>query len=801
MNKIESFSEEVKLIFEYIQNTLLMEYPNNKVLPIHFILGIFEIEECKVNKFLQKKLMQTQILNLKEQCLKILNEDKIIIQKQYDFDKIIENTNFLNEILKIKKENIDTIDILIYLLDNNSNLKIVFRGFHITPKNLHKYNEDLKKPINEKEPVLDNKKNVKIFENNEIERTFVNLHRLSSEGKIQNIVGHEKTYAQIFRTFLKKENNNVLIVGDNGVGKTNIVTNIANILLSDELISKKLNNRQIILADPIMLLNGAMFKGVYENRVKNIITEAKKLNKYIFFVDDIDFLYENNKYTEADINMFINSLINENNICFIGTLNNKGLSNISKQKKLIDKCTIINIDEPTEEETFLILKEVKTKYEKYHNILFTDEILQKIISLSKKYITEQKLPHSAINIIDEIGSYIILNEKEDEELQLLKNELKTVLEEKQKSIKEKNYELVDSITKKEIELTSLIALTEKTITMNKEPIVITLNNVYQLISDKCGVPLSDLTIDEKNKLKTLDKKLKCDVIGQDEAISEICKVIKRRRVGLSNPNKPSVFMFVGSTGTGKTLLAKKIAENIFGSEKYLVRLDMSEYSDKMAAAKLVGSSQGYVGYEDGAVLTEAIRKNKYCVLLLDECEKADDSAFNIFLQIFDDGRLTDNKGNVLNFKNTIIIMTSNIGAQEVSERNGGIGFNNTENKNNFEKSIYEKSIKKRFKPEFINRIDKVIFFNRLTNENIKQIIHKEVENVNKKLLSIGYSLHSNVYEPLTNTIFTNVKDKLNYGARPIIRETEKIVTDKLTDMIINKTYRRGHKFNIKEILT
>ena len=307
-----------------------------------------------------------------------------------------------------------------------------------------------------------------------------------------------------------------------------------------------------------------------------------------------------------------------------------------------------------------------------------------------------------------------------------------------------------------------------------------------------------MSIDDKEKLKGLNDRIKSIVIGQDEAVDSVCKAIKRQRVGISNPNKPIVFLMAGSTGVGKSYLAKTIAKEIFGSEKKLVRLDMAEYSTSMGTSSLIGSGKGYIGFESGGILTEAIKKKKHCVLLLDEIEKAHEEVHNLFLTLFDEGRLTDNKGVTVDFKNVIIIMTSNIGAKELEERGNGIGF--VKNTEELKKEIIEKEIKKKFKPEFINRIDKIVYFNKLTEENIKQIIKLELNKVKQRIEDIGYHLSDelleNVFLPI---IYNNVHEKRNMGARPIIREIQFELEDKITDFIIDNNIEKGHIFTEKEL--
>ena len=367
-----------------------------------------------------------------------------------------------------------------------------------------------------------------------------------------------------------------------------------------------------------------------------------------------------------------------------------------------------------------------------------------------------------------------------------------------KNHNEEDSEDYDNLIKKEIELNTMLDFAMKTHNLTKKREVVTLEDIKERISERTNVPITKLSTNDKDKLKNLNERIKKIVIGQDEAVDSVCKAIKRQRIGISNPNKPVVFLMAGSTGVGKSYLAKIIAKEIFGDEKKLVRLDMAEYADKTSLTKLVGSGSGYIGYDAGGLLTEAIKKNKHCVLLLDEIEKANDEVHNAFLSMFDEGRMTDNKGVTVDFRNVIVVMTSNVGAKEVDERGNGIGFvTNTED---IKKDIIEKELKRKFKPEFINRIDKIIYFNKLNEENIKHIIKLEIDKVRERLKAIGYGLQENIENTqLFEKIYNNVIEHKNMGARPIIREIQNNIEDKMTDYIIDNDIENGHIFSLEEL--
>ena len=809
---------ELLLVFKYIIDNLLKEYPSDKVTSPYFIIAFLEADNNIANKILSKFLMNNQIQYINEQCFKYLSINSISLCENVNED-IITNSDIIQGVINEtdKQIQLNSGMLLKYLIENDDFVSQLFKSFGTMVKHIKSAVDNENTELTNNAPKKHEKKNKeendlkktnslwknKKTETNEVERLLVNINKLASSGKIDEYIGGEEKIDSILRILLKKKNNNAIIVGDEGAGKTTLIKHISNMIVNGT-IPKPFLNKVLMEVKFDSLLSGMIYKGSFETRIKMIIEDAKKQGCYILFIDDIDSLLENSRYGENDANILLDSLVNEDKIQLILTCSSSGYSKFcSNNKNLSKKIHKIDIDAPSEELTYDILNSIKEKYELFHNVKFTEEALKNCIRLCKHYFNDYSLPQIVTEIIDEIGADVALKTEDSNEIKTLNESIDKVLKEKEELNKStvKEYDKIDELTKKEIKLKSLLSLAQKTDEINKTPKIIEASDIDAFMSKKINIPLSQVKQEERDKLKNINNILKAIVIGQDEAVDDVCQVIKRQRMGLSNPNKPSVLMFTGTTGTGKTYLAKKVAEKIFGNEKYLVRLDMSEYSDKMAASKLIGSSAGYIGYENGGILTEAIKKNKYCVLLLDECEKADESVFNMFLQVFDEGRLTDNKGTTVDFKNVIIIMTSNVGAQEVSERQGGIGFKHSETDiNTFNKGIYDRAIKRQFKPEFINRIDKIVFFKTLCGEDLKKIVRMEIEKVDKKLTDIGYSLHNDVYEPIIEKIINNITDKTEYGARPILREIQRVLEDKIVDLLINSNIKKGHKFKYKELI-
>ena len=549
------------------------------------------------------------------------------------------------------------------------------------------------------------------------------------------------------------------------------------------------------------LVNGTAYRGSFEAKFNSIIADAKKNGDYILFVDDIQsILNEKAKFGEVDIETMLDTILSEKNIQFVCTASNKAYNNyIRNNPAFRRRFQKVELESPDVNKSISIINNIKPKLETYHNVKYNNDMVELCVKLSKRYITDNVLPDSAINVLDKIGAKKTLDEKDSEKVLQLKNKLKMNAIEKEKvnNTSYKDYDKYDELTKQEIQYKTQLSIVEKEETFNKIPYEVTENDLRQTISQISSVDINNLSLNDMENIKDLNNKIKSSVIGQDEAVDAVCNAIKKQKIGIANPDKPPVFLFTGSTGTGKTLLARKIAQEVFGNEKNMVRLDMSEYSDKTSITKLYGTGMGYVGYENGGILTESIKKNKHCVLLLDEIEKANEEVHNVFLQLFDEGRLTDNTGYSVDFKNVIIIMTSNVGAKEVDEKGDGIGF--TKNALNNNADIISKAIKRKFKPEFINRINKIVYFNKLTDENIKNIIKLELKNFENRLVNAGYCLADDfIDDTLIENIFLKI-DSNKYGARSIIRQIETDVEDVITDYILNNNIKKGYKFTKSEL--
>ena len=501
-------------------------------------------------------------------------------------------------------------------------------------------------------------------------------------------------------------------------------------------------DKEIVAINVMALVSGTHFRGMFEERVKGLFDELKSNSKYILFIDDIHtVLKSGSKDKDTDLSGMLSEILNGGEVRVIGTTNFKEYRNaIESNPSISCKLQRIIIEPSTVDETINILEHNKKYYEEFHNVSYTKEAIKKCAELSERYITDRCLPDSAFDVIDLTGAYVSLETSESDEFNNLKKRLNEIEEEKNLALNNGEFEKIDAIIIEENDVKKRINDFNQNKKNDSNRTTVTSNDISRTVSEITNIPISKMSTNEKEKLIHMNDRIKESVIGQDEAINELCKIIKRNKIGLGiNKHCLGALLLAGKSATGKTLVAKKIAEELFGSEDAIIRIDMSEYSEKSSIAKLHGSSPGYIGYEDGGVLTTAIKNKPYSVVLLDEIEKADESIFNLFLQVFDEGRLTESNGNVVNCKNCLFIMTSNIGAKQAADFGNGIGFSTNELNNR--KSIIEKEIKRKFTPEFLNRIDKIVYFNNLTDDNLKDIVKLEINKFEKRLKNIKFDFY------------------------------------------------------------
>jgi ATP-dependent Clp protease ATP-binding subunit ClpC len=612
------------------------------------------------------------------------------------------------------------------------------------------------------------------------------LTELAKEDKFDPTIGRVKEIDEVVAILARRRKNNPVLIGDPGVGKTAIVEGIAQIIANDENCPDTLKGKRIIEVDMASIMAGAANQGDLEKRVKRIIKELEDNPDVIVFIDEIHMIVDSNKPIDVS-NMFKPALARGEMRC-IGATTEKEYKIIEKDSALERRFQKVSVGEPTEKETIEILKRLKSNYGKYHGVEYTDEAVIACVKLAGRYITDRFFPDKAIDLLDEVGARMRVRKTKSKELKDLEIELHKIGERKNTLLKSQKFEEASDLRKRENEIKQTLEELSK-----REENIITIDkkDVDDVMSKKLDLPeLKSDDEDVAKKYLELGDKLKMDVIGQDEAVGKVSKLLRRNAAGLKDPNRPSgVFLFLGSTGVGKTHLVKTLAKNIFGSETAMIRIDMSEYGEKHNVSRLIGSPPGYVGYGEGGQLTEKVRRKPYSIILLDELEKAHPDVLNVLLQVFEDGHLTDGQGKKVDFKNTIIIMTSNIGARvAAATKRMPVGFGSDEQKTAVQEESTKETIKSELKkalaPEFLNRIDDIIIFSELSKESIYKIIDVEVNKVRKKLGEMGYSLE----------ITDNLKDLLiekgydsSLGARPLKRAIVKYIEDPISEEILRKT--------------
>lgn len=610
------------------------------------------------------------------------------------------------------------------------------------------------------------------------------LNILAFRGEIEKTIGRENELYEIARVLGRKTNNNVILIGEPGVGKTSIINGLAYSIVNGSC-PAFFKGTTIWRLNINALISGTQFRGQFESKVNSMIKELKQAKGSILFIDNIhSYTTERNK-GEFDLFNAFDPIFSCKDIMVITTTTKKGYHvSFEMVPEIERKFQKIYVDEPSKEDCEIIVNGVIPEYEKYHNVKYSKEAIDACISLSSRYITERKLPASAIDILDEAGSIKKLNTNNSKTLFLKQRKITALEEEKDKLIREDSAVSISDINYEINGLKIQVAEEEE---KNKKalPLTVTEDDICLAVSKHTGIPVSKLNASEKQQLAKISDILRSVIVGQDEAIEIVSRGIKRNKVGIIQGNKPILScMFIGGTGCGKTLFAKTLAKEIFGSEKHLVRFDMSEYSDETAVNKLIGASAGYVGYNEGGLLTEAIKNKKHCVILIDEIEKATDKIFNVFLQILDEGFLTDNTGYKVDFKNVILIMTSNVGAKQAANEKT-LGFE--VDKNISKKDVIEKELKNRFPPEFLNRLDDIVYFNALSDDNLKEIIRLEIRKLSENVKNLGFSLTFN--EDAVDKLFEEIGDEKEYGARPIVRIIRKEIENKITDMILENDYK------------
>ena len=627
------------------------------------------------------------------------------------------------------------------------------------------------------------------------------LTKMAEDGKLDPVVGREKEIERVSQILSRRKKNNPILIGEPGVGKSAIAEGLA-LRIVQRKVSRVLFGKRVVTLDLASLVAGTKYRGQFEERMKAVMNELEKNPDVILFIDEIHTIIGAGGASGSmdASNMFKPALARGEIQCIGATTLDEFRQHIEKDGALERRFQKVIIEPATQDESLEILNNIKSKYEDHHNVTYTPEAIKACVALTARYITDRHLPDKAIDALDEAGSRVhITNINVPENVLELEKKMEDIKELKNQVVRSQKYEeaakLRDTEKQLQAQLEEAKKAWEEETKMNR--VTVTEDNVAEVVSMMSGVPVQKISQNEGDKLVKMVEMLKGKVIGQDEALKKVVKAIQRNRAGLKDPNKPiGSFIFLGPTGVGKTQLAKVLAKHLFDNDEALIRIDMSEYMEKFAVTRLIGAPPGYVGYEEGGQLTEKVRRRPYSVVLLDEIEKAHPDVFNMLLQVLDDGQLTDSLGRKIDFKNTIIIMTSNIGARQLKDFGQGVGFGTQTRQESVEESnkgVVENALKKAFAPEFLNRIDDVVMFNSLGKEDIHKIIDIELNGLFGRVNNLGYTIK------ITDAAKDFIVDKgydIQYGARPLKRAIQKYLEDPMAEEIIKSNLSEGDQIEI-----
>ena len=635
------------------------------------------------------------------------------------------------------------------------------------------------------------------------------LTKAAAEGKLDKVVGREKEIQRVTEILCRRKKNNPILIGEPGVGKSAIVEGLAQLIVQHKT-SPVLFNKRVVNLDLTAIVAGTKYRGQFEERIRSLINELEKNPDIIVFIDEIHTMIGAGSTPGSmdAANIMKPALARGVIQCIGATTIDEYRKSIEKDGALERRFQKVMVEPTTAEETLTILHNIKDRYELHHHVNYTDEALKACVKLTERYISDRYFPDKAIDALDEVGSRVHLQHAEmPEELVEKQKELEQTIQKKQQAVKNQDFELAAAYRDRQTNLERQIEELNRQWTSddNTTRQTITEDEVAEVVSMMAGVPVQRIAEAENVRLRNMGDVLKAQVIAQDNAIEKMIKAIQRNRVGIKDPNHPiGVFMFLGPTGVGKTYLAKKLAEYMFGSDDALIRVDMSEYSESFNTSRLVGAPPGYVGYEEGGQLTEKVRRHPYSIILLDEIEKAHGNIFNMLLQVLDEGRLTDGNGRLVDFRNTVIIMTSNAGTRQLKEFGHGVGFNaggNTgislnDKDKEYARSIIQKSLSKQFAPEFLNRLDEIITFDQLDLKAIKKIIDIELKGLYKRIESLGYQL--TITDSAKEFVATKGYD-VQFGARPLKRAIQNYIEDGVCEKLLSGELHEGDTIAVSKI--
>ena len=799
------FTARAEKALEYAQE-IAMELGHNYIGTEHLLYGLVEEGTGVASKVLQNQGLTSE--KVKQSIEEIVGVgDEIEDANQISFTprskRVIENA-FL-EARRLGTEYIGTEHLLIGIMKEGDCVATrIMLEEDVNPQEL--YNE-LVNVLNEEgeESNESNSSSSKGSYNSTptLNQYGTDLTKQAKEGKLDPVIGRKEEIQRVIQILSRRTKNNPCLIGEPGVGKTAVAEGLAEKIVAGD-VPEILKNKRVVSLDMASMIAGAKYRGDFEERIKKALKEVKKAGDVIIFIDEIHTIVGAGSAEGAvDAANILKPLLARGEIQLIGATTLKEYRKyIEKDAALERRFSPVTVNEPTEEEATQILFGLRDKYEAHHNVKITDEAIKAAVELSSRYINDRYLPDKAIDLIDEAASKVRMSSyTEPESFKELKEKIEKLDKEKEEAIRVQDFEKAAKIRDKENAKKKELEDAKKEWETKSSKNVSTLKeeDIANVISSWTGIPVAKVSQSENDKLKNLEENLHKRVIGQDEAVSAVAKAIKRSRMGLKDPNKPiGSFLFLGPTGVGKTELSKALAENLFGSEDALIRIDMSEYMEPHSVAKLIGSPPGYVGYDEAGQLTEKVRRKPYSVILFDEIEKAHPDVMNMLLQVLDDGRLTDSQGRTVNFKNTVIIMTSNVGAKLITDKKT-LGF--IEEKESGEKEYQDikkdvmAELKKEFKPEFLNRIDEIIVFHKLEDNQIRKIVDIMIDNVGKLLKEQGIKL--TVDENAKDLVAKKGTDK-TYGARPLKRAIQTMVEDKIAEAMLDGKIKKEAKVTAKD---
>ena len=786
-----------------IAQELAVEFGHNYIGTEHLLYGLVKEGTGVASKVLENQDITAE--KIAEEIDELIGRGDAVEESEVGFTprtkRVIENA--FREARKLGSEFIGTEHLLIGIMREGDSVAVrIMIDLNVNPQKL--YNE-IVKVINEDDnaSIDDNRsssKNLGSYNQTTTLNQFgTDLTKQAIEGKLDPVIGRKDEIERVIQILSRRTKNNPCLIGEPGVGKTAVVEGLAEKIVSGD-VPELLKNKRVVSIDISSMVAGAKYRGDFEERIKKCLAEVRKVGDVILFIDEIHTIVGAGSAEGAvDAANILKPLLARGEVQVIGaTTLNEYRKYIEKDAALERRFSPVTVGEPTSEETIEILKGLSDKYEAHHNVKITDEAIKAAVNLSVRYINDRFLPDKAIDLIDEAASRVRMRTyTRPESLNKLEEKISELDKEKEEAIRVQDFEKAANLRDKENEAKEKLEK-EKTKWENKNTRSITTlgeEDIAEVISSWTGIPVKKLTQSENEKLRNLEATLHERVIGQNEAVEAVAKAIRRGRVGLKDPNRPiGSFLFLGPTGVGKTELSKALAEALFGNEDAIIRVDMSEYMESHSVSKLIGSPPGYVGFDEGGQLTEKVRRKPYSVILFDEVEKAHPDVMNMLLQILEDGRLTDSQGRTVNFKNTVIIMTSNIGARLITDKTT-LGFSK-QGKEESEKE-YENTkkdvmgeLKKEFRPEFINRIDEIIVFHKLNDEDIKKIIDIMLKQVTKRLEEQGMKIE------IGNDVKELIAKKgvdANYGARPLKRAIQNILEDKIAEEILDGNIKPNKK--------